>query len=96
MLEKLAIKLVPETETQDIGTELDERLLVTPPIALEKAVTRLVFPVPDGPDNIVSSLDCIASKNLLIISSLYTNFSLFLMYSFKYLMHYRIGLFFNL
>ena len=35
MLEKLAIKLVPETETQDIGTELDERLLVTPPIALE-------------------------------------------------------------
>ena len=35
MLEKLAIRLVPETETQDIGSELDERLLVTPPIALE-------------------------------------------------------------
>ncbi len=35
LLEKLAIKIVPETEAQDIETELDERLLVTPPIALD-------------------------------------------------------------
>lgn len=34
-LEKLANKIVPEGEAQDIGTELDERLLVTPPIALD-------------------------------------------------------------
>ncbi len=36
LLEKLAIKLVPETSKIDENTELDERLLVTPPIALAR------------------------------------------------------------
>ncbi len=36
LLEKLAIRLVPDTNKQDEITELDERLLVTPPIALER------------------------------------------------------------
>lgn len=35
LLEKLAIKLVPESSKKEVQTELDERLLVTPPIALE-------------------------------------------------------------
>ncbi len=35
MLEKLAYMLVPETKTPDVVTELDERLLATPSIALE-------------------------------------------------------------
>ena len=35
-LEKLAIKLVPETNNTDENTELDERLLVTPPVALAR------------------------------------------------------------
>lgn len=35
LLEKLAIKIVPESSKKEIQTELDERLLVTPPIALE-------------------------------------------------------------
>lgn len=35
LLEKLAIKIVPESSKKDVQTELDERLLVTPPIALE-------------------------------------------------------------
>ena len=36
LLEKLAIKLVPDTNKKDETIELDERLLVTPPIALER------------------------------------------------------------
>ncbi len=36
LLEKLAYKLVPETKTPDALSELDERLLATPSIALER------------------------------------------------------------
>ena len=36
LLEKLAVKLVPETDKKEEVTELDERLLITPPIALER------------------------------------------------------------
>jgi len=36
LLEKLAIKLVPDASKKEEVTELDERLLVTPPIALER------------------------------------------------------------
>jgi phosphate:Na+ symporter len=36
LLEKLAVKLVPDTSKKEEVTELDERLLVTPPIALER------------------------------------------------------------
>ena len=36
LLEKLAIKLVPDNNKKEVIAELDERLLVTPPIALER------------------------------------------------------------
>ena len=36
LLEKLAIKLVPDSNKKDENVELDERLLVTPPIAIER------------------------------------------------------------
>ena len=36
LLEKLAIRLVPDTKNDGAVTELDERLLVTPPVALER------------------------------------------------------------
>lgn len=36
LLEKIATKLVPESATPEIATELDERLLATPPIALDR------------------------------------------------------------
>lgn len=36
LLEKLAYKLVPETKSPDTVTELDERLLATPSVALER------------------------------------------------------------
>ena len=37
LLEKLAYKLVPETKAPDTYTELDERLLATPGVALERS-----------------------------------------------------------
>ncbi len=36
LLEKLAIKLVPDTSKKEVVSELDERLLATPPVALER------------------------------------------------------------
>ena len=36
LLEKLAIKLVPDTNKKDENVELDEKLLVIPPVALER------------------------------------------------------------
>ncbi len=36
LLEKLAIKLVPDANKEEENSELDERLLVTPPVALER------------------------------------------------------------
>lgn len=39
LLEKLAIKLVPDSNKNDAIVELDERLLVTPPVALEQCST---------------------------------------------------------
>lgn len=41
LLEKLAIKLVPESDKKEVIAELDERLLDTPPIALARC-SRLV------------------------------------------------------
>ena len=36
LLEKLAIKLIPDSDKKDVIVELDERLLATPPVALER------------------------------------------------------------
>lgn len=36
LLEKLANKLVPDSDTKEVVSELDERLLATPPVALER------------------------------------------------------------
>lgn len=39
LLEKLAVTLVPDTNQREVMTELDERLLATPPIALDRCNT---------------------------------------------------------
>lgn len=39
LLEKLAVRLVPDTNKKEEVVELDERLLATPPIALERCVS---------------------------------------------------------
>jgi len=47
LLEKLAYKLIPETKADDVHSELDERLLVTPAIALERC-RELVVQMGEG------------------------------------------------
>lgn len=42
LLEKLAIKLVPDADTPESNTELDERFLATPPVALERSFVLTV------------------------------------------------------
>jgi len=39
LLEKLAVKLVPDNNKKEVVAELDERLLATPPVALERCNT---------------------------------------------------------
>ncbi len=39
LLEKLAYLLVPDTKEKEVSAELDERLLATPPVALERCST---------------------------------------------------------
>ncbi len=70
MLEKLAIKLVPETETQDIGTELDERLLVTPPIALENCRKFTIEMANVSVEAIKESLEALNKYSLEIADSI--------------------------
>ncbi|MBQ7975108.1 MAG: Na/Pi cotransporter family protein [Clostridia bacterium] len=42
LLEKLAFRLVPENQQKDVVSELDERLLATPPIALQQCTSVAV------------------------------------------------------
>lgn len=42
LLEKLVCKLVPDSQTKEVISELDERLLSTPPVALELSHTSTV------------------------------------------------------
>ncbi len=61
LLEKLACKLVPDGKTEDKYSELDERLLATPTIALEqcgKLVCRMADEVTEG---IKTSISLISS-----------------------------------
>lgn len=61
MLEKLAYKLIPETEQAEKVSELDDRLLSTPAIALECAhnLTRDMAKIATGA--LKNSVDCLTS-----------------------------------
>ncbi len=61
MLEKLAFKLIPEGEQKDNATELDDRLLVTPAIALECAHNLTYDMAKVATDALKSSVECITS-----------------------------------
>ena len=59
MLEKLAYKLVPETETPNKITILDERLLATPAIALERSRALSVQMAESAMDALKGALECL-------------------------------------
>ncbi len=61
LLEKLAYKLVPDSKTPDTVTELDERLLATPAVALERCHVLVTDMAKDAIDSLKSSLKCLTN-----------------------------------
>ncbi|MBE6641682.1 MAG: Na/Pi cotransporter family protein [Ruminococcaceae bacterium] len=61
LLEKLAYKLVPDTEQVEKASELDERLLSTPTIALECAYNLTCDMAKIATAALKTSIDCLAS-----------------------------------
>ena len=63
LLEKLAYKLIPETTQVEKSSELDDRLLVTPAIALECAHNLTFDMAKIATDALNRSLSCLGSYN---------------------------------
>lgn len=59
LLEKLAYKLVPETKLPDTYSELDERLLTTPAVALERCHMLAVDMAESAVNSLKDSLTCL-------------------------------------
>lgn len=57
LLEKLAIKLVPDAHKKEKVTELDERLLATPPVAIERCSTLVNEMAKDAVSALKTSLN---------------------------------------
>jgi len=58
LLEKLAYKIVPDSKQPEQTTELDERLLATPVIALEKCYDLTVVMASTATDALLDSIKC--------------------------------------
>lgn len=63
LLEKLAYKLVPESKVEEKVVELDERLLATPAIALERCHSLLLDMAKKATDALINSLDSVKNYN---------------------------------
>ena len=63
LLEKLAMKLIPETKNPDTVAELDERLLATPPIALERCRSVVIEMAKISVDALKKGLDSLDNYN---------------------------------
>ena len=59
ILEKLAIKLIPDNKQPELTEELDERLLATPPIALERCRMLCIDMANSAIDALNKGLDCL-------------------------------------
>ena len=60
LLEKLAYKLVPETKTPDTVTQLDERLLATPTVALERSHNIAIEMAKTAFESLRNSINCLS------------------------------------
>ena len=61
LLEKLAYKIIPDTKQPETGSELDERLLVTPAIALECAHDVTYKMAKIATDALLQSIACLTA-----------------------------------
>ena len=63
LLEKLAMKLVPDAEVKEQASELDERLLITPAIALDRCNTVVSEMATDATESLETGLNVLFSPN---------------------------------
>ncbi|MBQ8310917.1 MAG: Na/Pi cotransporter family protein [Clostridia bacterium] len=63
LLEKLAIKLIPDAKTPEAVSELDERLLATPALALERCHVLTMEMAETSSNSILLSLDSLDNYN---------------------------------
>ena len=69
ILEKLAYKLVPETKLPETYTELDERLLATPAVALERSHNVAIDMANVAFTSLKNSIECLKSYSLELAAS---------------------------
>ena len=72
LLEKLAYKLVPETKAPEVYAELDERLLATPTIALERCRDLTIDMARDAMNAIRDGMQCLLSYSTDLAESVKT------------------------
>ena len=70
LLEKLAYKLIPETKTPDKVEELDERLLATPAIALERCNTLATEMAEFAVSALNDGIDCLTAYTPALAESI--------------------------
>ena len=63
LLEKLAMKLVPDAKVKEQASELDERLLITPAIALDRCNTVVSEMATDATESLETGLNVLFSPN---------------------------------
>ncbi len=63
LLERIAYALIPKTKTPDKIEELDERLLTTPTVALERCYTLASEMAKGAMDSLKDSISCLSSYN---------------------------------
>lgn len=60
LLEKLACKIIPDSKTQEQTVKLDERLLVTPPLALERCRVLTLSMAKKAVFAMENAIDCVS------------------------------------
>ena len=63
LLEKLAIKLIPDAKEPEVISELDDRLLATPSLALERCRVLTMEMAETAYNSLVGALDCLNEYN---------------------------------
>lgn len=61
LLEKLVVKIIPDAKQEEVVQELDERLLLTPPLAIQRCQTLMTEMARCAMDGLKGGLECLRS-----------------------------------
>lgn len=70
LLEKLAMRLVPDNDKKDINAELDERLLVTPAIALDRCNVLTLKMAENAVNSLKQSISALANCDVKLATEI--------------------------